>query len=72
MKNYKKAIKGKSFIGLDGNICEKPKYWCRLHQVYLSEGDVIKKHCKCKYSFDMISAEMRGDLEKLRGGENGR
>lgn len=62
---YKKAIKGKLFIGLNGKKCKNPRYWCRNHQVYLSENDVIKKHCKCKYTFDMISTEVCGNLEEL-------
>lgn len=62
---YKKAIKGKKFIGLNGKLCRNPKYWCRLHEIYLSEQDIIKKHCKNKYTFDMISQYECGNLEEL-------
>lgn len=62
---HKKAIKGKLFIGLDGKICKNPKYWCRLHQVYLSQEDASKKHCKNKYTFDMISQYRCGNLEEI-------
>lgn len=62
---YKKAIKGKKFMGLDGKIYRHPKYWCRLHEIYLSEQDVIKKHCKNKSTVDMISQYRCGNLEEL-------
>ena len=63
---YKKAIKGKTFIGLNGKICRHPKYWCRLHEIYLSEQDIIKKHCKCKPTFDLIGTEPCGKLEEIK------
>lgn len=62
---YKKAIKGKLFMGLNNKICQNSKYWCRLHEIYLSEQDVIKKHCKNKFTMDMISQYRCGNLEEL-------
>lgn len=62
---YKKAIKGKVYMGLNNKVCKHPKYWCRLHKIYLSEPDVIKKHCKNKYTFDMISQHRCGELEEI-------
>lgn len=62
---YKKAIKGKTFIGLNEKICRHPKYWCRLHEIYLSEQDAIKKHCKNKSTVDMLSHYRCGNLEEL-------
>lgn len=51
-------------MGLDNEICEKPKYWCRLHQVWLSEEDADRKHCKCKPTLDLISTRRCSNLEK--------
>lgn len=39
-------------MGLGNKICKAPKYWCRLHQVWLSEKDVERKHCQCKPTFE--------------------
>lgn len=36
------------YIGLNDEICEDPKYFCRSHKVFLSEEDVQEKHCMCK------------------------
>lgn len=30
-------------MGLDNKICKNPIYWCRLHQIWLSEDDAKKK-----------------------------
>lgn len=51
-------------MGLDNKICRNPVYWCRLHQVWLSEDDVERKRCKCKMTFDMIGAYRCGNLVK--------
>lgn len=42
-------------MGLNNKTCRNPKYWCRLHQVWLSEEDAKKKHCMNKQTYDMIS-----------------
>ena len=64
---YQKAIRGKNYMGLKNKICKNPRYWCRCHQVYLSEEDVQRKHCKAKPSFDMIGKERCHQLEELGG-----
>lgn len=62
---YKKAIKGKFFMGLNNRICYDPKYWCRLHEIYLSEKDVERKHCKCKCSANLLDTYICGNLEDV-------
>ena len=58
------ADKRNPFMGLDNKICKDPVYWCRLHQVWLSDEDVKKKRCNCKKTFDMIGAYRCGNLVK--------
>lgn len=43
------------YIGLDGKKCENPVFFCKSHQVYLSEKDANEKKCFHKPTFDMIS-----------------
>ena len=52
------------YMGLDNKICKNPTYWCRLHQVWLSEEDVKRKRCKNKSTFDMIGVRRCGCLER--------
>lgn len=52
------------FMGLNNKICKNPTYWCRLHQVWLSEEDVKRKQCKNKQTFDMIGVHRCGNLER--------
>jgi hypothetical protein len=61
---YQIADKRNPFMGLDNKICRNPMYWCKLHQVWLSEDDVERKHCKCKLTFDMIGTYRCGCLER--------
>lgn len=61
---YQIAYQRHPFMGLDNKICKNPVYWCRLHQVWLSEDDVKKKQCKCKRTFDMVGTYRCGNLEK--------
>lgn len=51
-------------MGIENRPCDNPKYWCRLHQVWLSEEDVAKKHCKCKPTTDMIDVRRCNNLEE--------
>lgn len=69
---YQIADKRNPFMGLDNKICRNPVYWCRLHQVWPSEDDVERKHCKCKLTFDMIGTYRCSYLERkeLRNGIN--
>ena len=41
-------------MGLDNQLCSDPKYYCKIHLVYLSDKDVEAKQCLCKPTFDMI------------------
>lgn len=61
---YQIADKRNPFMGLDNKICKNPVYWCRLHQVWLSDDDVKKKQCKCKLTFDMVGTYRCGNLVK--------
>lgn len=61
---YQIADKRNPYMGLDNKICRNPVYWCRLHQVWLSDEDVKKKRCKYKLTFDMVSTYCCGNLEK--------
>lgn len=64
---YLKADKRHPFMGLDNKICKNPIYWCRLHQIWLSEDDVKRKQCKNKKTFDMIDTYRCSCLEKKNG-----
>ena len=64
MRQYLKADAKFPRMGLDNKLCEDPKYWCRLHQVWLSEKDVERKKCRNKPTFDMIGTIECGNLEK--------
>lgn len=54
-------------MGLNNRVCQNPKYYCRLHRVWLSDGDVKKKRCKEKPDFDMIGVHLCKNLEKKFG-----
>lgn len=43
------------YMGLNNTLCKNPKFWCPIHQVYLSESDVQSKGCRSKKTFDMMS-----------------
>ena len=51
-------------MGLNNKICKDPKYWCKLHRVWLDEEDVKRKNCNCKPTFDMISTQKCNCLVK--------
>lgn len=63
---YKKADQRNPYMGLDNKICKNPVYWCRLHEVWLSEEDVKKKRCLNKLTFDMINTYRCGNLVKKK------
>ena len=52
---FPKADTRNPWMGLNGKICKDPAYWCRLHQVWLSEADVKRKKCNAKLSFNMLA-----------------
>lgn len=51
-------------MGLNGVVCEHPAYWCRLHEVWLSEEDVERKRCRAKPTYDMIATRRCNCLER--------
>ena len=51
-------------MGLFDTVCEDPVYWCRLHEVWLSEEDVVRKGCKSRRTMDMIATRRCGNIEK--------
>jgi len=61
---YQKADKRVPNMGLNGLPCSNPKYWCRLHEIWLSEDDVENKHCRCKPTMDMIGVQRCTNLEQ--------
>ena len=52
------------WMGFDGVICENPAYWCRLHQVWLSEDDVAKKKCLARMTPDMVGYRKCNCIER--------
>ena len=52
-QTWQRADHRNPWMGIDNKICKNPKYWCRLHQVWLSEADVIKKQCFCRPTYDL-------------------
>ena len=72
MREYKRADARNPHMGLYNRICRNPEYWCKLHQVWLSENDVAKKQCKNKPTFDMIGTVRCGNLVKRSDWEKGR
>ena len=55
------------FMGLGNKTCQNPEYWCRLHQVWLSEEDALQKKCKEKQDFDMLGTHRCNCLERKMG-----
>ena len=64
--NYLTANAKNPYMGLDNKICKNPTYWCRLHQVWLSEEDMKRKRCKNKPTFDMLGVYRCGCLERRK------
>ena len=60
---YLKSNISNPLMGLNNKVCENPRYWCRNHQVWLSENDVDKKRCRHKLTFDMIGEYVCPSLE---------
>lgn len=61
---FPKADSHNPWMGLDGKICEKPIYWCRMHEVWLSEDDVTRKNCFARLSADMLIQRRCNCLER--------
>ena len=51
-------------MGLHNVICSDPVYWGRLHEVWMSEEDVVRKGCKARHTLDMIATRRCGNIEK--------
>lgn len=66
-KDYLIADQRHPFMGLNNRTCKSPKYFCRLHRVWLSEDDVEKKNCKAKPDFNLIGVHRCPNLEKKSG-----
>ena len=49
-----KADRRNPWMGLNGAICKDPVYWCRLHEVWLSEEDVAQKKCLSRLTANMM------------------
>ena len=61
---FKRADARNPRMGLNNKDCENPKYWCRIHEVWLSEEDVEEKGCRRKMTADMLGTRICGSLEK--------
>ena len=60
--DYNKATSKNPIMGLDNEPCLFPQYWCKLHEVWLSDDDVARKRCKNKMSFDCIDTHQCNNL----------
>jgi hypothetical protein len=67
-RRYPRADTRNPLMGLDGIVCKDPVYWCRLHEVWLSEEDVKRKHCKDKLTYNMIATYRCNCLERKTPG----
>lgn len=63
-EKHPRADSRNPWMGLEGKICEKPAYWCRRHEVWLSEEDVERKHCRARLTADMMMTRPCTCLEK--------
>lgn len=63
-KTFKKADTRTPLMGLNNVICKEPAYWCRLHQVWLSEEDVEQKRCLKRLTYDMIAERPCNNIVK--------
>lgn len=61
---WPKADTRNPWMGLDGQNCKNPVYWCRLHEVWLSESDVAQKKCLARLTYDMIATRKCNCLER--------
>lgn len=65
---FPKATARNPWMGLNGEVCKAPAYWCRWHEVWLSESDVALKKCLAKPTYDMLSTRKCNCIE--RKGDN--
>lgn len=64
MKEFLTADARNPRMGLNNTDCEDPVYWCRCHQIWLSEEDIEFKKCMAKPTLDMIATRKCGYLER--------
>ena len=53
-ETWAKADFRNPYMGIENKICKNPKYWCRLHQVWLSEEDAINRKCFCRPTYNLM------------------
>ena len=58
---YQIADQRHPFMGLDNKICKNPAYWCRLHQVCLSDDDVKKISAVIDEDY-MVEGDLRREI----------
>ena len=63
-KQFLKADARHPNMGINNKPCKDPKYWCRIHEFWLSEDDVQKKGCRAKMSADMMERRLCTSLEE--------
>lgn len=59
-----KADSRNPWMGLNGVTCNDPVYWCRLHEVWLTEDDVSQKKCLAKLTYNMLETYRCRCLER--------
>ena len=59
-----KADHRNTWMGLNGVICKAPAYWCRLHEVWLSEEDVVRRKCRSRLTANMMETRRCNCLER--------
>lgn len=64
MDGYKIADGRNPYMGLNNTVCKNPVFWCKIHNVWLSEEDIKLKKCMCKPTFDMMGSIRCGGLAK--------
>ena len=52
------------WMGLNGTVCKDPVYWCRLHEIWLSENDVTQKKCLSRLRYNMLETYRCHCLER--------
>lgn len=68
---YQKADSRNPRMGLNNRICKSPKYWCRLHEVWLSEEDVKRKQAGAGDCIVVSVAEGPGTVKLVLVDGNG-
>lgn len=61
---WPKADTRNPWMGLNGVVCKDPAYWCRMHEVWLSEEDVARKKCLARLTYDMIATRKCNCIER--------